>query len=94
MGIANPLHIAVLLLIVLLVFGAKRLPELGRALGGGIKEFKGSIEGVHEVGASAQEPVAPTAAIEAAPHVAVAAATEATPPVAPTRTTADVKPAA
>lgn len=44
MGLSNPLHIAVLALIVLMVFGARRLPELGRSLGSGIKEFKGSLE--------------------------------------------------
>ncbi|MGI8558518.1 MAG: twin-arginine translocase TatA/TatE family subunit [Solirubrobacteraceae bacterium] len=48
MGLSNPLHIAVLVLIVVLVFGAKRLPELGRSLGSGIKEFKGSIGDGHE----------------------------------------------
>ena len=40
MGLDNPIHIAVLLVILLLVFGAKRLPELGRSLGKGINEFK------------------------------------------------------
>ena len=44
MGLSNPLHIAVLALIVLLVFGARRLPELGRSLGTGIREFKGSLD--------------------------------------------------
>jgi sec-independent protein translocase protein TatA len=48
MGLSNPLHIAVLALIVLLVFGARRLPELGRSLGSGIKEFKGSLEAGHD----------------------------------------------
>jgi len=32
----------------LLVFGPKRLPELGRSLGNGIREFKGSISGDHQ----------------------------------------------
>lgn len=45
MGLENPLHIAVLLVLLLLVFGAKRLPELGRSLGTGIREFKGGITG-------------------------------------------------
>jgi len=39
----NPLHILILAVIVLLVFGAKRLPELGKSLGTGIREFKGSV---------------------------------------------------
>lgn len=47
MGLQNPLHIAIVLIVLLLVFGAKRLPELGRGLGQGLREFKGSVTG-HE----------------------------------------------
>ena len=45
MGLDNPLHIAFLLLIVLLVFGAKRLPEMGHSLGSGLRGFKESLSG-------------------------------------------------
>ncbi len=45
MGLDNPLHIAFLLMILLLVFGAKRLPEMGRSLGEGLRGFKSSING-------------------------------------------------
>jgi sec-independent protein translocase protein TatA len=45
MGLDNPLHLAFLLVILLLVFGAKRLPELGRSLGTGMRSFKESITG-------------------------------------------------
>jgi sec-independent protein translocase protein TatA len=45
MGLDNPLHIAFLLVILLLVFGARRLPEIGRSLGSGLREFKQSING-------------------------------------------------
>jgi sec-independent protein translocase protein TatA len=45
MGLENPLHIAVILLVVLLVFGAKRLPEMGRSLGEGLRGFKETISG-------------------------------------------------
>lgn len=45
MGLDNPLHIAFLVVILLLVFGAKRLPEIGRSLGSGMREFKESVTG-------------------------------------------------
>jgi sec-independent protein translocase protein TatA len=45
MGLDNPLHIAFLLVILLLVFGAKRLPEMGQSLGAGLRGFKDSLTG-------------------------------------------------
>ncbi|MBI2167587.1 MAG: twin-arginine translocase TatA/TatE family subunit [Candidatus Omnitrophica bacterium] len=45
MNMPGPLEILVILIVVLLLFGAKRLPEIGRALGEGIREFKKSIKG-------------------------------------------------
>ena len=45
MGLDNPIHIAFLLVILLLVFGAKRLPEMGRSLGSGLRGFKDSLTG-------------------------------------------------
>ena len=44
-GLDNPIHILILLVVVLLVFGAKRLPEMGRSLGSGLRGFKESISG-------------------------------------------------
>jgi sec-independent protein translocase protein TatA len=44
-GLENPLHIAILLVVVLLVFGAKRLPEMGKSLGEGLRGFKDSMSG-------------------------------------------------
>lgn len=48
-GLTSPTHIALLLVVLLLVFGAKRLPELGRSLGHGMREFKDSIGGMSPV---------------------------------------------
>ncbi len=45
MGLDNPLHIAFLVVVLLLVFGARRLPEIGRSLGSGMREFKTSVTG-------------------------------------------------
>lgn len=45
MGLDNPIHIAFLLILLLLVFGAKRLPEMGRSLGSGMRGFKESLSG-------------------------------------------------
>jgi sec-independent protein translocase protein TatA len=47
-GWIGPWEIAILLVIVLLVFGPKRLPEMGRSLGKGMREFKDSITGKDE----------------------------------------------
>lgn len=45
MGLDNPIHIAFLLILLLLVFGAKRLPEMGRSLGDGMRGFKDALGG-------------------------------------------------
>lgn len=47
-GNVGPLEIVVVLIIALIVFGPKRLPELGRSLGKGIREFRSSIGGEGE----------------------------------------------
>jgi sec-independent protein translocase protein TatA len=39
----GPLELALLLMIVLVLFGARRLPEMGRSLGSGMREFKEGI---------------------------------------------------
>jgi sec-independent protein translocase protein TatA len=62
----GPMEILVVLIIALVVFGPKRLPELGKSLGKGINEFKGSIGGEHheteKPGAAVPVAVAPAAA--------------------------------
>ena len=42
-GWTSPTHLVALLLIALLLFGARRLPEIGRSLGSGMREFKDSV---------------------------------------------------
>jgi sec-independent protein translocase protein TatA len=44
-GLDNPIHLIFLLVLLLLVFGAKRLPEMGRSLGSGMRGFKESLSG-------------------------------------------------
>ena len=41
----GPLELAIVLVIALVIFGPKRLPDLGRSLGSGMREFKDSITG-------------------------------------------------
>jgi sec-independent protein translocase protein TatA len=41
----GPLELAIVLIIALVIFGPKRLPELGRSMGRGIREFRSSISG-------------------------------------------------
>jgi sec-independent protein translocase protein TatA len=43
MGLDNPIHIIFLFLLILLVFGAKRLPEIGRSIGTGLRGFKHAL---------------------------------------------------
>lgn len=65
----GPMEILVVLIIALVVFGPKRLPELGKSLGRGIHEFKGSITGEHtetEKPAAIEKP-APVAAVAHGP---------------------------
>ena len=47
-GLVQPMHLLVLLGIALLVFGPKKLPELGKGLGDGIRIFKTAIKGEDE----------------------------------------------
>jgi sec-independent protein translocase protein TatA len=60
-GWTSPTHIVLLLLIALLLFGAKRLPEIGRSLGSGMREFKDSVTDSNKQG-ELSPPVDTTAA--------------------------------
>jgi sec-independent protein translocase protein TatA len=64
LGLDNPIHIIFLLILLLLVFGAKRLPEMGRSLGSGMRGFKDSLSG---------EPTHPSAIEQAPPAVSAEA---------------------
>ncbi len=66
-GLDNPLHIAILLLVLLMIFGAKRLPEMGRSLGAGMRGFKESITGGARPEPSAELPAASPESAAAAP---------------------------
>jgi len=48
MGPLGPTEIGVILVVGLLLFGAKRLPELGRSIGQGMREFRRSLSGLTE----------------------------------------------
>jgi sec-independent protein translocase protein TatA len=43
MGLDNPVHVLLVLVVILMLFGAKRLPELGRSLGASMRGFKEGI---------------------------------------------------
>ena len=84
-GLVTPVHLIFLLLLALLLFGAKRLPEIGRSLGTGMREFKDSVTAAGDK-VEARSELPPPAATPAPP-----AAPE-TPPVAaePERETENV----
>jgi sec-independent protein translocase protein TatA len=67
--LTSPTHIVILLLIVLLLFGAKRLPEIGHSLGKGMREFKGAIMGEDEKKSAELTPPTPEPTVVAStPH--------------------------
>jgi sec-independent protein translocase protein TatA len=78
----GPWEIILLLLLALLLFGAKRLPEIGRSMGKGMREFKDSLSGKDDDDTPAELPMqassteTPVATRELAAHEASAAATE------------------
>jgi sec-independent protein translocase protein TatA len=76
----GPMEIGLVLIVALIVFGPKKLPDLGRSLGKGIREFKGSVTGEDEPEVSrpaAIEPVGSDAEPTRAPEAGPAAKTPA-----------------
>jgi sec-independent protein translocase protein TatA len=66
LGLDNPLHIAIVLIVVLMVFGAKRLPEMGKSMGEGLRGFKSAVtaDSTHAgLTEAVPTPVVPTPAV-------------------------------
>ena len=81
-GVLQPWHLIVILVIVLVVFGPGKLPELGKAMGEGIKELKKATSGEEEkdsATAAATTTVAPAATVTPINANAAAAATRVCP---------------
>ena len=76
LGLDNPIHILMVLAVVLMLFGAKRLPEMGKGLGEGLRGFRSAISGdsASDSLTAAHEPTEP-AAIGSESAVAARAAT-------------------
>lgn len=82
----GPLEIGIVLLIVLLIFGPKRLPGLGKSLGTGMREFKDSITGKdndHDEAPADQATLTAASAAPAEPPVAAPPAREGASAAAP-----------
>jgi sec-independent protein translocase protein TatA len=47
-GLLSPVHIGLLLAVAVMLFGAKRLPDMGKSLGTGLRGFRHSLEGIVE----------------------------------------------
>jgi len=47
-GLFQPMHLIIILVIAILIFGPRKLPELGRGLGKSIREFKKAMEGINK----------------------------------------------
>ncbi|HEY2537570.1 MAG TPA: twin-arginine translocase TatA/TatE family subunit [Solirubrobacteraceae bacterium] len=85
MGIENPVHLLFIAAVALVVLGPKRLPELARSLGKGIREFResisdGSTTGAPHVPVAQSPPAAPIDATVVAPPPEGAAAAPIDPP--------------
>jgi sec-independent protein translocase protein TatA len=76
-GFLSPVHVALLLVVLLVLFGAKRLPELGNSLGSGLRGFRDSLDG-----RDAQTQAESVVDAHASPRPAVPALQPASPPAA------------
>jgi sec-independent protein translocase protein TatA len=65
-GFDNPIHLLFVFVIVLMLFGAKRLPEIGHGLGTGIRGFRDAL--THPQDAAPSDPVTTTLQANGGPH--------------------------
>ena len=48
LGVIGPAQVVIIVLVIVLLFGGKKIPELMRGIGKGVKEFKDGINGIDE----------------------------------------------
>jgi sec-independent protein translocase protein TatA len=65
--ILQPTHLIFILAVALLVLGPKRLPEVGRSLGKGIRDFRGALSGLEEQTADLRTPISLSDPVPPAP---------------------------
>ncbi len=56
-GLFQPIHLVLILAVILIVFGAGKLPEMGGALGRGIREFRSEVQNATDSTDQAEQPV-------------------------------------
>jgi sec-independent protein translocase protein TatA len=81
-GLLNPTHIVILLIAALIILGPKRLPQAGRSLGRGMREFRDGISGRDD---PTGQPQAPPAMMTAPPPASPA-------PITPAQTNSQTEP--
>lgn len=93
MGALSPWHIAIVVIIALVIFGPKKLPELGRSVGSGIRDFRKGMAGEDDAPKPVVEapatPVVTTTTAQAAEAPVAAAAAPAEPAAAPAEAVAE-----
>jgi sec-independent protein translocase protein TatA len=63
----SPFHLIIILAVIVLLFGGKKIPEVMRGLGEGIRNFKDGMNAPHPTSPSANPPANPPAAAPTAP---------------------------
>jgi sec-independent protein translocase protein TatA len=58
-GLFQPTHLLLILLVLFFLFGGKKIPELAKGLGEGIRHFKSSVKGEEEKPVTKQTPTNP-----------------------------------